>query len=145
MRRAANHARLPAFLSISITVLNMSNPALCKPSSTFTHLSTRPDPHDLTHGEPLLADLAGRVTDGARCFLAQQHQAVVLSLLTHFPEALAAHLEGRADAAEPFPIVALDDIVDGEAVLALDELDLAPDWADGSAESPSDRIDVRAR
>jgi NADH:ubiquinone oxidoreductase subunit F (NADH-binding) len=96
-------------------------------------------------GEPLLADLAGRVTDGARCFLAQQHQAVVLSLLTHFPEALAAHLEGRADAAEPFPIVALDDIVDGEAVLALDELDLAPDWADGSAESPSDRIDVRAR
>ena len=57
---------------------------------------------------------------------------------------LADHLEGRAEPAEPFPIVPLDDIVEDEAVLALDELDLAPDWGDGSTPSPSDRLDVRA-
>jgi hypothetical protein len=54
-------------------------------------------------------------------------------------------VDGRAAAADPFPIVPLDDIVDGQAVLAVDELDLAPDWGDGTTDSPSDRIDVRAR
>jgi NADH:ubiquinone oxidoreductase subunit F (NADH-binding) len=92
-----------------------------------------------------LAVLTSRVTDGARCFLAQQHQNVVQSLLARFPDALAAHADGRAAAAGSFPIVPLLDIVDGEAVLALDELDLAPDWGDGTAATPSDRIDVRAR
>ena len=87
--------------------------------------------------------LASRVTDGARCFLAQQHQNIVESLLAQFPDALAAHADGRADGAGSFPIVPLLDIVDGEAVLALDELDLAPDWGDGTAIDPSDRIDVR--
>jgi NADH-quinone oxidoreductase subunit F len=101
-----------------------------------------PDPED---GRVALSVLSARVTDGARCFLAQQHQNVVDSLLAHFPGALAAHVDGRAEAAEPFPIVALDDIVDGQAVLAVDELDLAPDWGDGTTDSPSDRIDVRAR
>ena len=104
--------------------------------------ASAPDPDD--DGVALSA-LAAAVTDGARCFLAQQHQNVVQSLLAHFPGALAAHVDGRATAAEPFPIVPLDDIVDGEAVLALDELDLAPDWGDGTTDNPSDRIDVRAR
>ncbi|MEO7571052.1 MAG: NADH-ubiquinone oxidoreductase-F iron-sulfur binding region domain-containing protein [Acidimicrobiales bacterium] len=88
--------------------------------------------------------LAGKVIDGARCFLAQQHQNIVESLLTHFPDALAAHADGRADAAGSFPIVPLIDIVDGEAVLKLDELEVQPDWGDGSRASPADRIDVRA-
>ena len=92
-----------------------------------------------------LAVLTSRVTDGARCFLAQQHQNVVQSLLALFPDPLAAHADGRATAAGSYPIVPLLDIVDGDAVLALDELDLAPDWGDGTAATPSDRIDVRAR
>jgi NADH:ubiquinone oxidoreductase subunit F (NADH-binding) len=92
-----------------------------------------------------LAVLTSRVTDGARCYLAQQHQNVVQSLLARFPDALAAHADGRATAAGSFPIVPLLDIVDGEAVLALDELDLEPDWGAGTAATPSDRIDVRAR
>ena len=103
--------------------------------------SSAPDPEDEAD---LLTIMAGRITDGARCFLAQQHQNVVLSLLQRFPSALADHLEGRAEPAEPFPIVPLDDIVEDEAVLALDELDLAADWGDGSTPSPSDRLDVRA-
>ena len=89
--------------------------------------------------------LATRVTDGARCFLAQQHQNIVLGLLEHFPDALAAHADGRASAAGSFPIVPLLDIVDGEAVLKLDELDVQADWGDGTATSPADRIDVRSR
>jgi NADH-quinone oxidoreductase subunit F len=103
--------------------------------------TSAPDPGD---GGVALAALSARITDGARCFLAQQHQNVVESLLAHFPGALAAHVDGRASAADAFPIVALDDIVDGRPVLALDELDLAPDWGDGTTDSPSDRIDVRA-
>ena len=100
-----------------------------------------PDPED---GGVALSTLAARITEGARCSLAQQHQDLAQSLLAHFPEALSAHVDGRASAAEPFPIVPLDDIVDGRAVLAIDELDLAPDWGDGTTDSPSDRVDVRA-
>jgi NADH:ubiquinone oxidoreductase subunit F (NADH-binding) len=95
-----------------------------------------------------LLRLADRVTQGARCFLAQQHQLVVQSLLEHFPDALAAHLEGRADPAEPFPIVPIREIVDDQAVLALDELEVEPDWTLGDHDSgaaPAERINVRAR
>jgi len=92
-----------------------------------------------------LPALTATVTDGARCYLAQQHQNVVQGLLTHFPEALAAHADGRVTGAAPFPIVPLLDIVDGEAVLALDELDVAPDWGDDSGAAPADRIEVRSQ
>jgi NADH-quinone oxidoreductase subunit F len=93
-----------------------------------------------------LSVLAGRVTDGARCFLAQQHQLVVESLLARFPDALAAHADGRAEAADALPVVPLLDIVDDQAILALDELDVAPDWGIGadSGAAPASRIDVRA-
>jgi NADH:ubiquinone oxidoreductase subunit F (NADH-binding) len=91
-----------------------------------------------------LPQLAGRVTDGARCYLAQQQQNVVQSLLARFPDALAAHADGRATGASSYPIVPLLDIVNGQAVLELDNLDLEADWAEGSGVSPSDRIDVRA-
>ena len=94
-----------------------------------------------------LLKLSDGITQGARCYLAQQHQNVVQGLLERFPDALAAHLEGRADAAEPFPIVPLTDIVDGQAVWATEELDLAPDWSvgDGSGAAPADRLQVRPR
>jgi NADH-quinone oxidoreductase subunit F len=95
-----------------------------------------------------LVRLADRVTQGARCFLAQQHQLVVQSLLERFPDALAAHLDGRADAAAPFPIVPIREIVDDQAVLALDELDVEPDWTVGGHDSgaaPAERVNVRAR
>jgi NADH:ubiquinone oxidoreductase subunit F (NADH-binding) len=91
--------------------------------------------------------LTSRVTDGARCFLAQQHQLIVQSLLRHFPDALAAHADGRAAPAEPFPVVPLHDIIDGEAVLDLGQLKVAPDWTIGpdSGQSPADRLAVRSR
>jgi NADH:ubiquinone oxidoreductase subunit F (NADH-binding) len=93
-----------------------------------------------------LPALAGRVPEGARCYLAQQHQNVVESLLARFPDALAAHADGRAEGAEPFAIVPLLDIVDDQAVLALEELAVNADWGVGadSGTDPAARIDVRA-
>ena len=99
-----------------------------------------PRPDDLQ----VLPDLASSVTDGARCYLAQQQQNVVQSLLALFPDALAAHADGRANSARSYPIVPLLDIVDDQPVLDLDNLELEPDWGMGTPASPSDRIDVRA-
>jgi NADH:ubiquinone oxidoreductase subunit F (NADH-binding) len=105
--------------------------------------SSTPEPDDLT----VIPELTGRVTDGARCYLAQQHQLVVESLLEHFGDAVTAHAERRAAAAEPFPILPLLDIVDDQAVLDESALEVAPDWSTGadSGASPAARIDVRAR
>jgi NADH-quinone oxidoreductase subunit F len=91
----------------------------------------------------VLPGLATRVTDGARCYLAQQHQNVVQSLLVRFPDALAAHADGRADGVDSYPIVPLLDIVDGKPVLDLGDLEVQPDWGEGSDAAPADRIDVR--
>lgn len=90
-----------------------------------------------------LPALASSVTDGARCYLAQQHQNVVEGLLARFPEALAAHADGRADAADPFPVAPMLDIVDDEAVLALDQLDLSPDWGAGTDAAPAESVEIR--
>jgi NADH:ubiquinone oxidoreductase subunit F (NADH-binding) len=94
----------------------------------------------------VLVGLTDTVTRGARCYLAQQHQNVVQGLLERFPGYLQAHLDRALEPAEEFPIVPLLDIVDGEAVLALDELELNPDWGTGgdSGTAPADRLDVRA-
>lgn len=93
-----------------------------------------------------LPRLTSHVTDGARCYLAQQHQNVIDSLLTRFPDAIAAHADGRADGAEPFAIVPMVDIVDDQAVLALDQLQVNADWGTGedSGASPAAKFDVRA-
>ena len=45
--------------------------------------------------------LVTTVADGARCFLATQQQLVVDSLLTLFPELVAAHADASVPAAEP--------------------------------------------
>ena len=105
--------------------------------------SSTPEADDLA----VIPELTARVTDGARCYLAQQHQLVVESLLEHFGDAMTAHAERRADAAEPYPILPLLDIVDDQAVLDESELDLAPDWGTGadSGAAPAARIDVRAQ
>lgn len=93
----------------------------------------------------LLPALTGHVADGARCYLATQHQLVVESLLAMFPDAVAMHAERQALAAEPFPIVPLVDIVDDQAVLATDELDVPPDWGTGTGAAPAASVDVRRR
>jgi NADH-quinone oxidoreductase subunit F len=94
----------------------------------------------------LVGSLAGEITRGARCFLASQHQRVVESLLANFPDALAAHVSGAADAAEPYLVAPITDLVDGEAFLDETQADKQPDWFHGddySGQSPADRIDNR--
>jgi NADH-quinone oxidoreductase subunit F len=89
--------------------------------------------------------LAGDVIRGARCFLANQHQLVVESLLANFPDALAAHVSGEADAADAYLVAPLADIIDGVAVLDDSQATKQPDWTHDetySGESPADRIDV---
>ncbi|CAN5148428.1 hypothetical protein BH24ACT1_BH24ACT1_06540 [soil metagenome] len=69
------------------------------------------------------------VADSARCYLAHQHEAVMRSVMEHFPEEMQAHLSGDAPPREPYLVAELLDIVDGEAVLDSRFADKQPDWS----------------
>lgn len=82
------------------------------------------------------------VTEGARCNLALQHQQVVGSVFDAFgfgPEDLARVAEdGSVE-----PIVPIADLVEGRAVLELEQLDKQPDWtfaAEDSGQTPAARL-----
>jgi NADH:ubiquinone oxidoreductase subunit F (NADH-binding) len=84
------------------------------------------------------------VPEGARCNLATQQQVVVGSVLERFPDLVAAHAERRAPAAEPVPIAAIVDVVDGRAVLDESQRTKQPDWTHDEIDSgqwPADRLD----
>jgi NADH-quinone oxidoreductase subunit F len=67
------------------------------------------------------------VTDANRCFLGAQEQIVISSLLRHFPEDFAAHLEwGERSPAIPVPKIV--DIRDGIAVYDERQARKRPDW-----------------
>jgi NADH:ubiquinone oxidoreductase subunit F (NADH-binding) len=86
------------------------------------------------------------VIRGARCFLAQQHQTVVRSILEAFPDSVSAHADGLADAADAFPIAEILDIPGQRVQIDERQLRKQPDWtynATDSGESPADRIDER--
>lgn len=90
--------------------------------------ATRPRELDLVE----LTDRVATVGLEARCSLALQHQAVVESLLRHFPEALDAHVHGGAAAAAPYPVaplVGFDE--EGRAVLDAASVRRRPDWTTG--------------
>lgn len=85
------------------------------------------------------------VVDGARCFLAQQHQTVVRSIVAAFHGQFRAHADGTTPPVESTPIAEILDL-QGEAVL-IDERQLRkqPDWTYNeidSGASPADRIDT---
>jgi NADH-quinone oxidoreductase subunit F len=87
------------------------------------------------------------VTDGARCYLAQQHQNVVRSIIATFHGQFRAHEDRARPASDEVPIAAIRNL-QGDAVL-IDEQQLRkqPDWTYDdvdSGASPSDRIDERA-
>jgi len=83
--------------------------------------------HDADPG--IVADRVATVADEARCFLAQQHQLVVDSILQRFPGALERHRYDNDPPVEPEPILPVVDIVDGVAELDLHQLDKQPDWS----------------
>ncbi len=103
-----------------------------------------PDERDLE----AVGDHLRTIDEGARCFLATQHQRVVGSLLEHFPEAFAAHAGGLVDASEPYLVAELEGFMEGaeglEPVYDERHRDKQPDWtydATDSGQSPADRLD----
>lgn len=107
--------------------------------------ASRADAHDLE----VLLERAGRVTDGARCNLAAQQQAVTISLTQIGSRAMADHLEGRAEAADRYVVAELTDLDGDGATVDLRHADKQPDWTYDdvdSGQSPADRLtDHRAR
>ncbi len=74
----------------------------------------------------LIRDRLGTVTDGARCYLAQQQQNVIQSVLRLYPELIGEHLRGLVS--PPVAVGPLVDIVDGIATVDAHELK-QPDWS----------------
>ena len=86
----------------------------------------------------------GTVVEGARCYLATQHQRVVASILELVPERFAAHDTGGAEPVEPVVIAPLLDLIDGAAEVDERQAAKQPDWsfdAIDSGRSPADQID----
>ena len=89
------------------------------------------------------------VTDGARCYLATQHQTVLTSLLERFPEEVQAHLDGTAPAVDVALVAELVDIDDDHAVWDERHREKQPDWSydeEYSGKVPAERYgEHRAR
>jgi len=111
-------------------------------------ISTRLERVCRSEGEPLdlvaVAENLDTITNSARCFLAEQHQRVVGSILRAFAPAFRAHVEPghEVPAAEPVLIAPIVRIDDGVAVVDEDLGRKQPDWtfdAVDSGEAPADR------
>ena len=90
-----------------------------------------------------IVSLTASVADRARCFLANQHQAVIESILARFPDDIEAHVSARTGPVEPRLVAELVDVTD-EGVAVLDERhrEKQPDWsfdAEDSGAAPADR------
>ena len=70
-----------------------------------------------------------QVTDGSRCFLAAEEQAVVSSILRAFPEEFAEHIEsGTCPRRHQLTFPKLVDLRDGDAVYDESFWRKQPDW-----------------
>jgi len=72
------------------------------------------------------------ITDQNRCFLGEEEQRVIASLLRAFPEDFTAELEG-APPLEPLPVPKIVDIRDGVAIYDDKQVRKQPDWTYTSA------------
>jgi NADH:ubiquinone oxidoreductase subunit F (NADH-binding) len=94
-----------------------------------------------------LDDHVARITDGARCFLAHQHQAVVASFTRLFEPTFRRHATAEAGAVDAEPVVPVVDVTDDGRLLGdLGHLDKNFDWTTGERYSgafPAERIDDR--
>jgi NADH:ubiquinone oxidoreductase subunit F (NADH-binding) len=84
------------------------------------------------------------VVEGARCYLATQHQRVVGSILALVPDLFAAHDTEVVEPVEPALIAPIVDLVAGTATLDERQAAKQPDWTfneEDSGKSPADLID----
>ena len=77
------------------------------------------------------------VADGARCSLASQHTMSVASLLALGGTTAQEHVAGQREAAEPYVVAPMVDLVDGQAIVDATFVDKNPDWSYGGADSAS--------
>jgi len=87
------------------------------------------------------------ITDGARCYLATQHQVVVSSILAAFDIEVQGHADGRTEAARSTLIAEIVAVPGTEAELDLDHARKQPDWTfeeHDSGAAPADRLDQSA-
>jgi NADH:ubiquinone oxidoreductase subunit F (NADH-binding) len=83
-----------------------------------------------------IADRVATVADEARCFLAEQHQRVIDSVLRLFPDSLRNRLVPGVPAVRPEPILPIRDLADdGRFELELEQLDKQPDWSFDAVDS----------
>lgn len=94
-----------------------------------------------------MEDHTARITDGARCFLAHQHQGVVASFSSLFDGTFRRHALAEVDGVDAEPVVPVLDLTDdGRLVPDSAHLDKNFDWSTGDRDSgtfPAERIDDR--
>jgi NADH-quinone oxidoreductase subunit F len=86
----------------------------------------------------------GTIADGARCYLATQHQVVVGSLLSGFRSEVDAHVARTVAPVWPWPVAELVDIEGTAAVIDERHATKQLDWTYGtrdSGQSPAERLD----
>ena len=91
-----------------------------------------------------IRDLVNTVSEGARCYLGLQHEAVVGSIVTGFGDEFQAHVDGSTPPVEPALITELVDIEGDEAVFNERHRSKQPDWtynAEDSGKWPAERLD----
>jgi NADH:ubiquinone oxidoreductase subunit F (NADH-binding) len=86
----------------------------------------------------------GTVTRGARCFLAQQQELVVASILAAFPDAFAQHIARQRRRGTTELLAPIVDIVGGQAVLDTSVRRKQPDWTYGPTDSGAFPADLYA-
>jgi hypothetical protein len=95
------------------------------------------------HDMALIQKRVATVGDGARCYLATQHQNVLANVLEAFPEDVQAHLTGRLEPVEPAMIAELVDIAGEAAIWDERHRDKQPDWSyddEWSGKVPAERF-----
>ena len=104
-----------------------------------------------SEGEPddldMVLEKLDTVAEGARCFLAQQHQNVVRSIVAEFHGQFRAHADASREPVESYPIAEILDLQGNGVLINERQLRRQPDWTYNdvdSGASPADRIDERA-
>ena len=82
------------------------------------------------------------VATGARCSLATQHETVVRSLMTVFPDALRVHVDGTESAVEVRLVAPIVDVADGQVVLDDSQATKQPDWSHDATDSGKAPVEV---
>jgi NADH:ubiquinone oxidoreductase subunit F (NADH-binding) len=83
------------------------------------------------------------IADGARCFLAEQHQRVISSIAARFAEQLESHVAGVTPPALPEFLAPIQDLRRGHVTLDETQRHKQPDWTFGlvdSGKAPADRL-----